>query len=78
MTGDFTDWITTAEASELTGYAAVHLRQLAQRGKIRAMKKGRDWLLSRKGVLAYAEKMRQLGTDKHDPWRTGARQKKRE
>jgi len=53
MPGDFADWITTAEAAELTGYAAVHLRQLAQRGKIRAMKKGRDWLLSKKDVSAY-------------------------
>jgi excisionase family DNA binding protein len=52
MPGDFADWITTAEAAELTGYAAVHLRQLAQRGKIRAMKKGRDWLLSKKDVSA--------------------------
>jgi excisionase family DNA binding protein len=45
MNGDFADWVTTAEAAELTGYAAVHLRQLAQRGKIRAMKKGRDCVM---------------------------------
>ena len=69
MTGDFSDWITTAEAAALTGYAVVHRRQLAQRGKIRAMKKGRDWLPSKKDVSTYAEKMRQLGTDKYDPWR---------
>jgi hypothetical protein len=31
--------------------------------------------LSKADVLAYAEKMKQLGPAKHDPWRTGARQR---
>lgn len=77
MTEDFNpnDWITTTEAAKITGYAVVHLRQLAQRGKVAGVKKGRDWLLSRRGILTYAEKMRQLGPDKHNPWRTGARRR---
>ena len=77
MAKDFnpTEWITTAEAAKLTEYAVVHLRQLAQHGKIKALKKGRDWLLNKASVLAYAKKMQQLGTEKHDPWRSGARQK---
>ncbi|MBN1815156.1 MAG: helix-turn-helix domain-containing protein [Anaerolineae bacterium] len=70
-----TEWITTSEAAKLTEYAAVHLRQLAQRGKIKALKKGRDWLLNKASVLAYAKRMQQLGAEKHSPWRTGARQK---
>ncbi len=69
------EWITTREASTLTGYAVVHLRQLAQRGKIAALKKGRDWLLNKKDVLSYAETMEQLGADKHNPWRTGSRER---
>ena len=72
---DFTEWITTKEAAELTGYTDARFRQLAIEGTIAARKRGRDWFLSKADVLAYAEEMRQLGTSKHDPWRTGARQK---
>lgn len=70
-----TEWVTTQEASELTGYATIHLRQLAQRGKIKGFKKGRDWFFRKVEVLTYAEEMKRLGSAKHDPWRTGARQK---
>jgi len=68
------DWITTAEAAELTGYATAYFRQLIQRGRLhQVQKRGRDWFLSKGEVLAYAAKMKQLGPSKHDPWRTGAR-----
>ena len=75
MPDDFnpTEWITTAEAAELTGYHAVHVRRLVKGGQIKGKKFGRDWLIDKSSVLAYAEEMNKLGPAKHDPWRTGAR-----
>jgi excisionase family DNA binding protein len=70
-----TEWITTKEAAELTGYRSAHIRYLAKEGHIIGRKFGRDWMIDRGGLQAYAEKMKQLGSAKHDPWRTGARQK---
>ena len=74
MPDDFdpSTWITTREASELTGYTAAYFRQLIQRGRLHSEKHGRDWFLSKREVLAYAERMRRLGNVKHDPTR-GAR-----
>ena len=68
-----TEWITTKEAAELTGYATAYFRQLIKRGRLEAHKRGRDWFLNRAEVLAYAEEMRRLGREKYNPWRTGAR-----
>jgi len=74
MPDDFnpTEWITTQEAADLTGYSSVTLRQFAREGRIRSRKRGRDWFLSKSEVLAYAEKMTRLGTSKHDPTRAWA------
>jgi len=63
------EWITTAEAAELTGYSSVTFRWLVREGKIKGQKRGRDWFLDKKSVLAYVEKMENLGTAKHDPTR---------
>lgn len=70
-----TEWITTVEAADLTGYTTAHFRQLIAKGKFRALKRGRDWFLQRAEVVAYAEEMRDLGKAKYDPWRTGARER---
>ncbi len=37
---DVTEWITTAEAAELTGYSVKHLRRLIRRGRAKARKPG--------------------------------------
>ena len=63
------EWITTTEAAELTGYSSVTLRLFAREGRIKGCKRGRDWFLDKKSVLAYVEEMRRLGTAKHDPTR---------
>jgi len=75
MPDDFnpTEWITTKEAAELTGYSTSYLRKAISRGLLRARKRGRDWFLSKAEVLAYAEKMKRLGTAKHDPTKAWAR-----
>lgn len=46
-------WITTAEATELTGLRADKLRQAAQRGEIRGEKRGRLWFLDQAEVLTW-------------------------
>ncbi len=75
MSDDFdtTEWITTTEAAELTGYAAAYFRQLIKRGRLQAQKRGRDWFLNKMEVLTYAEEMQRIGPQKYDPWRTKAR-----
>jgi excisionase family DNA binding protein len=70
---DPTEWITTSEASLLTGYATAYFRQLIKRGRLQARKRGRDWFLDKVEVLAYADEMERLGEQKYNPWRTGAR-----
>jgi excisionase family DNA binding protein len=77
MPDDFnsTEWITTAEAAELTGYDPAHVRWLIREGRIYGKKFGRDWMVERETLLAYKRQMDDLGSAKHDPWRTGARHK---
>jgi excisionase family DNA binding protein len=77
MPDDFnpTEWITTTEAAQLTGYNVRYLRQLVNQGKIRSVKRGGIFWIDRDSARAYADKMKQLGSAKHDPWRAGARQK---
>lgn len=63
------DMITTTQGAELTGYSVVYVRQLARYGVIKAKKLGRDWLVSRAGLLAYKAKMDRLGSEKFNPYR---------
>ena len=73
MPDDFNpvEWITTKEAAELT-----HIRRLVKEGKITGTKRGgRDWWVDKASVKAYIAEMKRLGPAKHNPWRTGARQK---
>ena len=75
MPDDFnpTEWITTKEAAELTGYNLEYIRQMIRRGVIRAEKKGHDWWVDKASVKAYADEMKRLGTAKHDPTKAWAR-----
>jgi excisionase family DNA binding protein len=77
MPEDFspTEWSTTKEAAELTGYAPTHIRRLIRNSQVEGKKFGRDWMVKREALLEYKRRMDDLGTEKHDPWRTGARQK---
>lgn len=47
------DWITTAEATALSGYHPVHLLRLIRAGKIKAKKFGIVWQVDRTNLLAY-------------------------
>ncbi len=47
------DWITTAEASRLTGYNNEHVRRLVRSGKVKARKFGIVWQVDRKSLMDY-------------------------
>jgi excisionase family DNA binding protein len=59
MTEDFnpTEWITTKEVAELTGYTQSYIGKAISRGRLNAEKIGRDWLLRKEDVLKRAEKV---------------------
>lgn len=64
------EWITTAEAAELTGYHVKYIRRLVREGKITGTKRGgRDWWVDKASVEAYIDEMKRLGTAKHNPLR---------
>lgn len=45
--------LSLKEASELTPYSADYLNLLARKGKIRARKIGRDWLITKPDLFDY-------------------------
>jgi len=45
--------ITLIEAAAYSGLSASHLALLCRTGKVRAVKKGRDWFTTRKAVAEY-------------------------
>lgn len=61
-----TDWITTSDAAEISGYHPDHIRRVIRSGMIEAQKFGFVWQVSRKSLLAYLEKMEKRG-DKRGP-----------
>lgn len=61
------DWVTTDEAARLTGYTSSYFRKAIKRGLLHAKKHGRDWVLSKREVRAYAARMKRLGRKKHNP-----------
>ncbi len=55
------DWLTTADAAALSGYHLEHIRRLIRSGAIVARKWGRDWQVSRAGLLEYMKKQEAEG-----------------
>lgn len=56
-----TDWLTTKEAAELSGYHPDYLRTQIRAGRIKAQKWMRDWQVSRKSLLAYLKEQEAKG-----------------
>lgn len=56
-----TDWITTAEAAELSGYHPEHLRVLVREGKVKAQKFGIVWQVDRRSLMAYMREAEKMG-----------------
>jgi len=56
-----TDWITTEEAREITGYSLAHLRDLLRQKKIVAEKRGGHYWIDRASILEYAQQAKSAG-----------------
>lgn len=53
MGGMDAEWITTAEACQISGYSLQYLRRLLRDGTIQGRKWGREWMVGRDSLLAY-------------------------
>jgi excisionase family DNA binding protein len=63
----FGNWITTAEAAELTGYAQVTIRQYIHRDIFDAIKRGKTWFVRKDQVLGHKDEMLKAGPAKFAP-----------
>jgi excisionase family DNA binding protein len=78
LSDELSEWITTKEAAELTGYDPAHIRLLVRQEKIVGRKFGKAWMVNRESAKEYVEKMKELGSAKHDPRRPGIRRSQTE
>lgn len=63
-----TQWITVAQAAELSGYAISTIQWLLRTGKIKGIKPGHDWLTTLEAVMEFknqAKKGRPSRMDSH-------------
>ncbi len=68
------DWLSVSEAATRSGYDKEYIRQMLRTGgKFEAVKKGSIWLIEPDSFDAYCQKMKDLGTGKHDPTRVPKR-----
>jgi excisionase family DNA binding protein len=59
------DWITTEEASQLTGYSITHLRLLIRQSKLKAEKKGGQYWVDRISLLTYVQEAADADDKRH-------------
>jgi excisionase family DNA binding protein len=55
------EWLTVAQAAELIGYHADHIRRLIRAGKIDADKFATVWRVDRRSLLAYIKAAEKQG-----------------
>jgi excisionase family DNA binding protein len=55
------EWLTTAEAAELSGYHPEYIRDLMRDGKIDGRKFGIVWQVQRQSLLSYLRMMKEMG-----------------
>jgi len=55
------DWITTAEARELSGYNAEYIRRLVRSGKLDGKVKGHDLWIDRNSLLKFLRTVKKKG-----------------
>jgi len=55
------DWITTAEAAQISGYHVKYIPLLIRNGKVVARKFGDIWQVDRASLLAYVRKVEKIG-----------------
>ena len=67
MAKDKDDLITLSEAAESYGYSGDYLRRLAEKGRLRARKLGRNWLTTSNDVKSFIESRERRGVYKKNP-----------
>ena len=63
---DKSSFISLGDAAEIYGFSADYLRNLAQRGRLKAQKIGGIWLTTRANVEEYIESRQKRGTYRDD------------
>jgi excisionase family DNA binding protein len=58
------DLLTLKQAARLSPYSAEYLNLLARKGKIKAVKMGRDWLLTKDDLFSYLSKQHRDSKDR--------------
>ena len=58
---DISEWLTTSEAAQISGYHLNHVRRLLKSGEIEGRKWGSAWMVSRKSLDIYLSKMELRG-----------------
>jgi excisionase family DNA binding protein len=61
------DWITTADAAEMSGYHVNHIRRLIRAGDIEARKFGTIWQVNRLSFESFLEKANQSSDKRWGP-----------
>ena len=67
------DYLTVEEVSDTLGFHVNSVRRIIRNGKLHADKKSGVWLIPREAMKEYQKTLE--GRSKHDPWRTGGRDK---
>jgi len=65
-------WLTIAQAVELSGYHAEHLRELVRDGKIVGQKFGIVWQVSKASLLSYLKAAKRSEDKRRGPKFDGA------
>lgn len=55
------DWVSVAEAAELSGYEPDYIRKLVRAGKIKARKVVTVWTVDRQSLLTYLDVVKRRG-----------------
>lgn len=61
------EWLTLREAAAASGLAPATLRLLVNKGRIRAERRGRDWLVTRAALENYLDDRKPAGRPARDP-----------
>jgi excisionase family DNA binding protein len=61
------DWITTDEAAELSGYSTQYVRRLIRNKKLLAENKGGQYWVSKQALLDYLESATEAEDKRHGP-----------
>ena len=64
------DWITTEEATQLSGYSDQYIRRLIRQEKLTAEKKGGQFWINKQSLLDYIQAAQEADDKRHGPKRS--------